>query len=284
MSVISLFILVLLSLIGCTKPGKVSASPQVGPTSSPEQPDFTSSIPQIVNPNPDKIVPHNADSFTQGLLFADGKLYESGGRYEHSTLQRVNINTGEVEKSVALGDEFFAEGLAELDDQLYQLTWQKGLCLVYDRATLEQTGQLFYSGEGWGLTVSPQEKLLILSSGNDILQFFAPKSLVPRKQLQVTDENGQGVHQLNELEWVRGEIWANLWMTNRIARIDPESGRVVGWIILSDLCRDNQVDYESVLNGIAYDPQTDTLAITGKLWSKLYLFEDVSKTFFSQQK
>lgn len=279
-SVVSIFLLVLLSLIGCTTPQKVSASPQPTPSSLVTRVGFDTSLPKIVDPTPDKIVAHNSESFTQGLVYSQGKLYESGGRYQMSSLQRVSTDSGEVEESQAVGGEFFAEGLTELDGKLYLLTWQEGICLIYERDSLKKIGQLFYNGEGWGLTVSPQDKLLVMSSGNDILQYLTPSSFAPRKQIQVTDENGLGVPQLNELEWVRGEIWANVWMTDRIARIDPESGKILGWIVLSKICKDNQVDFESVLNGIAYDPKTDTLAVTGKLWTKLYLFDNVQETFF----
>lgn len=237
-------------------------------------------LPVLTDPQPDASFEHDPTSFTQGLLFADGALYESTGQNGESKLRRLDPETGRTLASLDLSPAHFGEGLASLGSNLYQLTWTSGLCLVYDRATLKPTGQLFYPGEGWGLTESPQEKLLIFSDGSDLLKFLDPSNLIVRRTVSVTDGTGQPVPMLNELEWVNGEVWANVWLTDRIARIDPRSGKVVGWIVLGELSAREHDEAEDVLNGMAYDPTGDRLWITGKLWKAIYRFDNVKARFF----
>lgn len=210
--------------------------------------------------------PHDSAAFTQGLVWQNGTLYESTGRYGQSSLRQVVLETGQVQKKAVLAPQYFAEGIAALGDSLYQLTWREGVMFIYDRATLNQVGQVQYSGEGWGLATDG--KSLIISDGSNYLTFLDAGTLNPQRTLAVTD-GGQPVHDLNELEWVRGEVWANVWHTKRIARIDPQTGRVKSWLDLAPIVP-QLADPEAVLNGIAYDPQANRLLVTGKLWPVMY--------------
>lgn len=212
--------------------------------------------------------PHDPEAFTQGLLFHGGKLYESTGRYGESSLREVELETGRVVRKVDVPAQYFAEGLALLDGKLHQLTWQQGTGFIYDLAGFQQTGTFPYDGEGWGLTTDGRS--LILSDGSNVLRFIDPETHEVRRTLDVKD-GGEFIHQLNELEWVRGEIWANVWHDERIARIHPETGRVIGWLDLSGILPDaTRGDPEAVLNGIAYDAENDRIFVTGKLWPLIF--------------
>jgi glutamine cyclotransferase len=214
------------------------------------------------------LFPHDSGSFTQGLIFHDGALIESAGQYGVSSLRRVELETGKVLKKVAVPPQYFAEGLTILNGRLYQLTWEHGKGFVYDAATFEKTGEFKYEGEGWGLATDGES--LILSDGTSRLRFIAPDDFRVRRSVNVTDE-GRPVRELNELEYVRGEVWANIWHDERIARIDPATGRVVGWVDLSGLLPQRErPSGEAVLNGIAFDEGGDRLFVTGKLWPKLF--------------
>lgn len=213
--------------------------------------------------------PHDPDAFTQGLLYAGGHLYESTGRNGKSSVRVVDLSTGRVLRRRDLAARYFGEGLTDWGNLLIQLTWLDHLGFVYDRATLAWKRSFEYQGEGWGLT--HDDRRLILSDGTSQLRFLDPTSFQERGRIQVTDETGRPVTKINELEYVRGEIYANIWHSDRIARISPTTGRVLGWIDLSGLADKNQsADGEAVLNGIAYDAQRDRLFVTGKLWPKLY--------------
>lgn len=210
--------------------------------------------------------PHDSTAFTQGLVWRNGTLYESTGRYGQSSLREVALETGEVLKKTPLAPQYFAEGIAAVGDSIYQLTWREGVMFIYDRRTLRPAGQVQYSGEGWGLTSDGQS--LVISDGSSYLTFLDAKTLNPLRTVAVTD-GGTPVHDLNELEWVKGEVWANVWHTTRIARIDPQTGRVKGWLELAPIAP-SRSDPEAVLNGIAYDPQSNRLLVTGKLWPALF--------------
>jgi glutamine cyclotransferase len=212
--------------------------------------------------------PHDAQAFTQGLLFADGRLYESTGEYGQSKLRMVNLETGRVEQQVPVAAQYFAEGLATWDSTLIQLTWQSHTAFVYDRFSFRQLRTMSYPWEGWGLTTVG--KSLVLSDGTATLHFVDPETMKERRHVVVKD-HGKPVIELNELEYVKGQIWANVWHTDRIARISPASGKVLGWIDLSGLLRPGErSSEEAVLNGIAYDAAHDRLFVTGKLWLKLF--------------
>ena len=211
--------------------------------------------------------PHDPGAFTQGLLWLDGHLYESTGQIGQSTIRRVNLETGEVLQSVSIPPGLFGEGIVNWGDQLISITWQSGVGYRWDRASFRRLGLWRYEGEGWGLTQNGRE--IIMSDGTHELRFLDPATLEERRRLAVT-ENGVPVPRLNELEWVNGEIFANVWMTPMIARIDPASGNVTGWIDLTALAIENGGGSDNVLNGIAYDAQRDRLFVTGKYWPRLY--------------
>ena len=212
--------------------------------------------------------PHDPEAFTQGLIFHDGALVESTGLERHSTLRRVELQTGKVLQRVDVPRDFFAEGMTLFNGKIYQLTWKGEKGFVYDPRTFEKTGEFTYSGQGWGLTHDADS--LILSDGTPRIRFIDPADNRVRRAINVTD-GGRAVSQLNELEYVKGEIFANVWHQNRVARIDPQTGRVTGWIDLSGLLKPGDVsDEEAVLNGIAYDESGDRLFVTGKLWPKLF--------------
>ena len=213
--------------------------------------------------------PHDPTSFTQGLVFADGELYESTGLNGESTLRRVEIATGRTLQRIDVPKEYFAEGLALVGDELLQLTWQHKLGFVYDRKTFKRTRTFSYEGEGWGIAFDGTSRL-VMSNGTDVLTFLDAKSLTPSRTLRVRDA-GESVSQLNELEWVEGEIWANVWQTDRIARISPTTGEVNAWIDLSSLYPLQQrLPPADVMNGIAYDRATRRIFVTGKKWPRLY--------------
>lgn len=219
--------------------------------------------------------PHAIDAFTQGLELHDGLLYESTGLHGRSSLRVVELESGSVLRLRSVPDAFYAEGLTIWGDRVFQLTYQSGVCFVYDRETLEPRGQRAYRGEGWGLTHdrasrASAEGALVLSDGTATLRFLDPDTFAERSRLIVHDDDGP-VERLNELEWVEGEIYANVWRTDRIARIDPATGRITGWIELAFLRESLHLgEPEAVLNGIAYDDENDRLFVTGKLWPKLF--------------
>jgi len=213
--------------------------------------------------------PHDPASFTQGLVFADGNLYESTGLNGESTLRRVDITTGRTLQRIDIPREYFAEGLALVGDELLQLTWQHHLGFVYDRKTFKQKRTFAYNSEGWGIAYDGTSRL-VMSDGSDRLAFLDPKTLSPLKTMRVQDV-GRPVLNLNELEWVENEIWANVWQTDRIARINPNTGDVNAWIDLSSLFpREQRMPPADELNGIAYDKATRRIFITGKKWPRLY--------------
>jgi glutaminyl-peptide cyclotransferase len=220
--------------------------------------------------------PHDKNSYTQGLLWDEGFLYESAGQYGESSLRRVEPKTGNIVARFDLPRQFFAEGLALIDDSFFQLTWRENVCFVYDKKTLQPKAHFQYPGEGWGLTYDG--KHLILSDGTNALRFFDPKTFRLQRRLEVMDRKRtrpEPVRNLNELEWILGEIWANVWMTTRIVRINPKNGNVIGWIEMESFVpgehrNDTQ---DCVLNGIAFDPATNHVYITGKRWNVMHQFQ-----------
>jgi glutamine cyclotransferase len=219
--------------------------------------------------------PHDAQAFTQGLVFADGHLYESTGLNGQSSLRMVNLETGKAEQDLPVPAKYFAEGLTTWGSTLVQLTWQSHIALVYDRFSFRQLRTMSYPWEGWGLT--QDGKSLILSDGTAKLHFLDPETMKERREITVTD-HGKPVDKLNELEYVKGEIYANVWYTDRIACISPSTGRVIAWIDLAGLLPAGEKSSDgAVLNGIAYDPEHDRLFVTGKLWPKLFEIKVVAK-------
>lgn len=212
--------------------------------------------------------PHDTSAFTQGLFFENGVLYESTGRHGQSSLRKVDLKTGEVLRIRNLDDTYFGEGAAMAGNKIVQITWRSRKGLVYDKDTFDLLETFTYPGEGWGLTYDGRN--LVMSDGTAVLRYLDAATFRETGTLEVYDEAGP-VQSLNELEYVEGEIFANLWGSDRIARINPETGRVKGWIDLSGLLPEkDRKGGEDVLNGIAYDPGGKRLFVTGKLWPKLY--------------
>jgi len=213
------------------------------------------------------VYPHDVGAFTQGLVFDDGALYEGTGLYGQSSLRRVELETGTVLQSYNLSDEFFGEGVTVFGDKIVQLTWRSNKGFVYDKYSFDLLAEFSYPTEGWGITYDGSR--LIMSDGSANLYFLDPVSFERIRQVEVRDVEAGAVANLNELEYVEGYVYANIWYDERIAVIDPGSGQVVRWIDLSGL-RDLVSPGADVLNGIAFDVEGDRLFVTGKRWSKLF--------------
>lgn len=212
--------------------------------------------------------PHDPAAFTQGLAYADGYLYEGTGLRGESTLRRVELETGRVLQRIALDPEFFGEGIALLDDRIVQLTFTAGVGFVYQRESFALLDQFSYSGEGWGITHDGSR--LIMSDGTAELRLLDPQNFGELDRIPVTD-NGSPVERLNELEYIQGEVFANVWQTDRIARISLETGEVHSWIDLTGLLGADRFEPGvDVLNGIAYDADGSRLFVTGKRWPWLF--------------
>ncbi|MCP4544072.1 MAG: glutaminyl-peptide cyclotransferase [Chloroflexi bacterium] len=212
--------------------------------------------------------PHDLNAFTQGLVFTDGIFYEGTGLYGRSSLRKVELETGNVLQIYRLPQQFFGEGITIYGDQIIQLTWRSHIGFVYAKDSFQLLKTFNYPTEGWGLAHDGER--LIMSDGTSTLYFLDPETLEIIGQVEVYDNNGPVVR-LNELEYIQGEVYANVWQTNRIARIDPQTGRVVGWINLKGLLsHTNLAQAVDVLNGIAYDAEGDRLFVTGKLWPVLF--------------
>jgi glutaminyl-peptide cyclotransferase len=225
-----------------------------------------------------KTYPHDGNAFTQGLFFHDGFLYESTGEKGESTVRKVELATGKVLQKWDLPPDEFGEGIALLGDKIYMVTWQDNVGRVFDLNDFKVLREFTYIGEGWGLTTDGTN--LIMSQGTHVLKMLDPETLKQVKTVPVMREDGRPLMRLNELEFVKGEIWANIWHSeepetlgkpNYIARIDPASGKLLGWINLDGISPDDlRRDRENVLNGIAYDAAGDRIFITGKKWRNLY--------------
>lgn len=222
--------------------------------------------------------PHDSKAFTQGLVFHDGWLYESTGEFGESELRRVDLKTGKAAQSIELAKEIFGEGMTIVGDKIFQITWKNKVAFVYDLKTLKLLKEFEYPGDGWGLT--HDDTHLIMSDGTHLIRFVNPETFKTDRTISVFREDGSPMLNLNELEYIRGEIWANIWHSempdilgkpNRIARINPQSGKLLGWVDLSNISPDDiKRDSENTLNGIAYDPPTDRIFVTGKKWKKLF--------------
>ena len=247
----ALLTLGLLAFCGCDRGGTQQSSGPVAP---------------VATVNVIRSFPHDTSAFTQGLVWHEGFLYESTGRTGMSSLRKVELETGKVLRKVDVPAPYFAEGLVLFGGRLHQLTWQDKTGFIYDLETFQKLGTFPYQGEGWGLATDGTS--LILSDGSSELRFLNPQGWAEQRSVTVKD-GSEFVNDLNELEWVKGEVWSNVWHTNRIARIDPRTGAVKGWVDLTGVMAP-QPDPEAVLNGIAYDAQHDRLFVTGKLWPTLF--------------
>jgi glutamine cyclotransferase len=219
--------------------------------------------------------PHDPRAYTQGLVFDGGVLHESTGQRGRSTVRTVELATGKVLRKSDLPAHYFGEGLALVETRLIQLTWEEGVARIYERDTLRAVDQFEYEGEGWGLTFDGT--YLVMSDGSEKLFFRDPKTFKEVRRLTVRMK-GAPLPELNELEMVEGEVWANVWKESYIARIDPKTGEVLGVVDLSGIFDASKIkDEDAVLNGIAYDPASKHLFVTGKLWPKLFEIEVVAK-------
>ncbi|MFA6340047.1 MAG: glutaminyl-peptide cyclotransferase [Bacteroidales bacterium] len=214
------------------------------------------------------VLPHNISSYTQGFFYHDGSFYESTGQYGRSMIAKVDVSTGRVLQSHALERRYFGEGACILNGLIYQLTWTERTCFIYDASTFTLLGTRRYNREGWGLTTDGKD--LIMSDGTSTLFYLDPDTLTDKKSVHVT-QDGKAVSNLNELEYIEGEIWANIYLSDQVVRIDPVTGKVTGVIDLKGILpvslRKHTTD---VLNGIAYDPKTKSIWITGKYWPRVY--------------
>jgi glutaminyl-peptide cyclotransferase len=224
------------------------------------------------------VYPHDRGAFTEGLFYLDGYLYEGTGPDEGASIRKVKLETGEVvQKRLVPG--YFGEGIIKWKDKLYELTYRTEIGFIYDFTTFKPVGEFHYHGEGWSMTTDG--KVIYMDDGTPQIRIWDPETLAEKGRITVTD-GGQPVQNLNELEWVKGELYANIWQTDRVARIDPHSGKVVGWIDLSGLLSPSDVvrygpETTDVLNGIAYDAAHNRLFVTGKNWPKLFEIKLVKK-------
>ena len=215
--------------------------------------------------------PHDRSAFTEGLVFEDGVLYEGTGLRGYSNLRRVKLETGEILQIRELSSQFFGEGVTLYGNKIIQLTWQSHIGFIYDKHSFKLVQEFNYPDEGWGIT--HDGKHLIMSDGTATLHFLDPETFEEISQIEVS-ANNTPVTRINELEYIQGEIYANIWQTERIARIDPLTGQVIGWIDLKGiLSPEDDSETVDVLNGIAYDPKNSRLFVTGKFWPKLFEIE-----------
>jgi glutaminyl-peptide cyclotransferase len=220
--------------------------------------------------------PHSTASYTEGFFYLDGLFYEGTGIEGHSALLAIEPQTGRIVQKRDLPPQYFGEGIIDWGPNVYQWTWQTHVGFVYDRFSLRPIRQFTYSGEGWGMTRTARE--IITSDGSAILRFRDPVTFQETRHLVVKD-GATEVDQLNELEFIKGEIYANIWHSDRIARISPRDGHVIAWIDFSGLLpADQMINQESVLNGIAYDPKGDRLFVTGKQWPAIFEVKVVPRT------
>jgi glutamine cyclotransferase len=239
------------------------AASACGPAPSPGIPEYSYEVVHTY--------PHDRHAFTEGLFYLNGFLYESTGMEGQSSVRKVVLQTGEIVNQQDLPGQYFGEGIVNWKDQLIQLTYRTQVGFVYDLATLQMQRQFAYPGEGWALTQNG--KHILMSDGTPQIRFWDPETLHESSRITVTDDAGP-VSYVNELEWVKGEIYANIWQTDRIARIDPATGKVVGWIDLTGILNASDrvpgPDGVDFLNGIAYDAAGNRLFVTGKRWPKLF--------------
>jgi len=221
-----------------------------------------------------KVYPHDRMAFTQGLQYVDGVLYEGTGQNGQSGIRKVELETGKVLQHQPLDVKYFGEGITVWQNTIVQITWQSEIGFVYDKASFKQLKSFSYTGEGWGLTHDGTR--LIMSDGTAYIRFLDPVTFRESGRVLVKD-NGVAISKLNELEFVKGEIVANVWMTKRLVRISPKTGEVLGWIDLTGLLDPRDEIGTDVLNGIAYDAKGDRLFVTGKLWPKLFEIKLVPK-------
>jgi glutaminyl-peptide cyclotransferase len=270
-----IFLLLVLTFSACN-PENVNKSTNAGTSRANSNNAVTNTGPVPVDTyEVVKSYKHDPDAFTQGLVIHNGFFYESDGEYGESNVRKVEIETGRILQKQDIPDEYFAEGLTILNDKIYQLTWRENTAFQYDM-NLKLIKEFRYMGfEGWGLTNDGTN--LIVSDGSQVIRFINPDNFETTRIIEVKDEQGRRITKLNELEYVKGEIWANIWHSeeigkpNHIARISPQDGKLLGWVDLQGISPDDvKRDTENVLNGIAYDAAADRLFVTGKNWKSVF--------------
>lgn len=268
------FLFIILVLVMACDEKPTTSQNQVNGVKPPANTKLNTTVPvysyEVIN-----TYEHDKKAFTQGLAFRDGFLYESTGQRGESTLRKVELKTGKVLEKRDLANEYFGEGLTILGDTIYQLTWQSRTAFSYSLSDFKLLREFRYAGEGWGLTNDGTN--LFLSDGTHVIRVIDPETFKTIRTIVVLQENGKPLFKLNELEYVKGEIWANVWHSeeigkpNHIARIDPASGKLLGWINLDGISPDDvKRSDENTLNGIAYDEGSDRIFVTGKNWKKLF--------------
>ena len=263
MRISTALVVILAAMGGLACADGTSSTLAVTPTATPKP---TPRVP-LLSLQVIRTLPHDSTSFTQGLLLDKGKFLESTGLYKKSSLRRVDPTTGNVENEVTLPDEIFAEGLALANGQLIQITWREHKAFTYDAETMAQTGEFDYEGEGWGITFDGTH--LIMSDGSDKLTFREPQTFLPLRTINVRLED-RPIGNLNELEYAQGFVFANVWQQDVIVKVDPKDGKVVAAINASGLLTPEERKKTDVLNGIAFDPTSGNLFVTGKLWPKIF--------------
>jgi glutamine cyclotransferase len=253
-----------MATLSCACHGRRKTARAVAQTSATVPREYTYTVRNVY--------PHDPTSYTQGLYWHDGRLWESTGVYGESRLMEVELETGRALRSVDVGDDYFAEGIALLGGRIYLLTWEDGVAMAYDPATMEVVRRYELQGQGWGLTTDGRQ--LWMSDGSSRLTVVDTAGFRRVRTVNVRAQRGGGVRQLNELEWIDGRIWANIWLSDRIAIIDPATGTVEATVDLSGLLPESDRTPDTdVLNGIAYDPDGRRIFVTGKYWPKLFEIE-----------
>lgn len=281
---IYLFLTLVLLAAGCSGTPQTNNSAAANTNSNKTKPVVPVSTYEVV-----KKYPHDPKAFTQGLVYHDGFLYEGTGEEGHSSLRKVELETGKVVQKFDLASDLFGEGITILGDKVYQITWRDGVAYQYNLSDFKMLQEFNYTGEGWGLTTDGTN--LIMSDGTHMLKIINPENFKTSRNIAILQDNGKPLFLLNELEYVKGEVWSNIWHSedtdtsttqgrmpnigrpNTIARIDPTSGKIVGWIDLAGISPEDQNDddkSENTLNGIAYDEAGDRIFVTGKKWKNLY--------------
>ncbi len=263
-----------LLMLACAATLAVTVMPNITNAQASQVPQVKKGPAPVAGYRVVKVYPHDRQAFTQGLQYVDGVLFEGTGQHGQSGIRRVKLETGEVLQMQPLDSKFFGEGITVWRDSIVQLTWQSEVGFVYDKASFKQTRSFNYPGEGWGLTHDGTR--LIMSDGSAVIRFLDPATFKETGRITVKD-NGVPIKNLNELEFVNGEILANIWQTWRIARISPKTGEVLGWVDLTGLLDPRDAVGADVLNGIAYDAKGDRLFVTGKWWPKLFEIKMVQK-------
>jgi glutamine cyclotransferase len=251
-------------------------SNKTNPDEKPYKNQVLNSTVSIINK-----IPHDPLAYTQGLVYHKGFLYESTGHRGASTLRKIDPNTGEIIKKIPVSGMYFSEGICIFENMIYMITWTSGKCFVYDLETFERIKEMDYNGQGWGLANYGNK--FLMSDGSNILRMIEPSNFFVEKNTSVVDENFNPISYLNEMENIKGEIWANIWMQDKIARINPDNGNLIGWVDLSNLREFVTNPEQEVSNGIAFNEEENAIYLTGKNWEYIFVVQIVDGITNSQK-